>query len=89
MNNARNTFETELKRQLSTFEKDLHELKCKHNSELQHLEHVFNRKMKDREEQHQAIIAQYQTRDEAWQTEKEVSFQCYYSYLLGVLNSYS
>ena len=33
VNNARNTFETELKRQLATFEKDLHELKSQHNTD--------------------------------------------------------
>ena len=72
VNNARNTFETELKRQLATFEKDLHELKSQHNTELQNREHMFHAKMREREQKHQEIIAQYEARDEAWQNEKEV-----------------
>ena len=73
MNNARNTFETELKRQLTTFEKDLHDLKSQHNTDLQKRNHMFSAKTQEREEEHHQIIAQYQLRDEAWQAEKEVS----------------
>lgn len=72
MNNARNTFESELKRQLATFEKDLHELKSQHNSDKQNSELAFNAKLREGEEKHQQIIDHYQQRDEAWQAEKEV-----------------
>ena len=72
VNNARNTFETELKRQLATFEKDLHELKSQHNTDLQTREHMFHAKLREREQKQQEIIAQYEARDEAWQNEKEV-----------------
>ena len=75
VNNARNTFETELKRQLATFEKDLHELKSQHNTDLQKRDHMFATKTREREEEQHQIIAQYQTRDEAWQAEKEVSVE--------------
>merc|ERR1712038_67267 len=71
VNNARNTFETELKRQLATFEKDLHELKSQHNTDLQKRDHMFATKTREREEEQHQIIAQYQARDEAWQAEKE------------------
>ena len=75
VNNVRNTFETELKRQLATFERDLHELKCKHNNEIQTLDNKFHEQLKSQEIKHQEIIAQYQTRDETWQAEKEVIHQ--------------
>ena len=75
VNNARNTFETELKRQLATFEKDLHELKSQHNTDLQKRDHMFATKTREREEEQHQIIAQYQARDEAWQAEKEVSVE--------------
>jgi len=70
VNNARNTFETELKRQLATFEKDLHDLKSQHNTDLQKRDHMFVAKTRDREEEQHQIIAQYEARDEAWQAEK-------------------
>ena len=73
VNNARNTFETELKRQLATFEKDLHDLKSQHNTDLQKRDQMFVAKTRDREEEQHQIIAQYEARDEAWQAEKEVS----------------
>ena len=72
VNNARNTFETELKRQLATFEKDLHELKSQHNTEMQTMECNYTRQIREQHEKHQEIIAQYEARDEAWQNEKEV-----------------
>ena len=72
VNNARNTFETELKRQLATFEKDLHELKSQHNTEMQTMECNYARQIREQHEKHQEIIAQYEARDEAWQNEKEV-----------------
>lgn len=71
VNNVRNTFETELKRQLATFERDLHELKCKQNNEIQDMESRCHQQLKVQEEKHQEIIAQYEARDEAWQAEKE------------------
>ena len=74
VNNARNTFETELKRQLATFEKDLHELKSQHNTEMQTMECNYTRQIREQHEKHQEIIAQYEARDEAWQNEKEVMF---------------
>lgn len=71
VNNARNTFETELKRQLTTFEKDLHELRCKHNAEVDKMDLQYKMMGKEREERYQEIIAQYAARDQAWQAEKE------------------
>ena len=72
VNNVRNTFETELKRQLATFERDLHELKCKQNNEIQDMESRCHQQLKIQEEKQQEIIAQYEARDETWQAEKEV-----------------
>lgn len=71
VNNARNTFESELKRQLATFEKDLHELKSQNNTEMQKMEKMYTAKLRESEEEHQQVIAQYQARDESWQAEKE------------------
>jgi len=71
VNNVRNTFETELKRQLATFERDLHELKCKQNNEIQDMESRCHQQLKIQEEKQQEIIAQYEARDETWQAEKE------------------
>ena len=78
VNNARNTFETELKRQLATFEKDLHELKSQHNTEMQTMEQNCTRQIREQYEKHQEIIAQYEARDEAWQNEKEVTFYFFF-----------
>ena len=72
VNNARNTFETELKRQLATFEKDLHEMKSQHNTEMQSMEQTFTTQIREQHVKQQEIIAQYEARDEAWQNEKEV-----------------
>merc|ERR1719195_1251592 len=64
-------FETELKRLLATFERDLHELKCKQNNEIQDMESRCHQQLKIQEEKQQEIIAQYEARDETWQAEKE------------------
>ena len=74
LNNARNNFETELKRKISEAQKNVENEKLK-SSEMgiRKIKERYEQEFKAKEEAQIQVYKDYQERDQAWQSEKEVN----------------
>ena len=74
LNNARNNFETELKRKILEAEKNVENEKLKSSEmEIRKIKERYEQEFKAKEEAQIQVYKDYQERDQAWQSEKEVN----------------
>ena len=73
LNNARNNFETELKRKISEAQKNIEMEKSKSSEmEIRKIKERYEQEFKAKEEAQVEVCKSYQERDQAWQSEKQV-----------------
>ena len=74
LNNARNNFETELKRKISEAQKNIEMEKSKSSEmEIRKIKERYEQEFKAKEEAQVEVCKNYQQRDQAWQSEKQVT----------------
>ena len=74
LNNARNNFETELKRKILEAQKNVENEKLKSSEmEIRKIKERYEQEFKAKEEAQIEVYKDYQERDQAWQSEKEVN----------------
>lgn len=74
LNNARNNFETELKRKILEAQKNVENEKLKSSEmEIRKIKERYEQEFKAKEEAQIQVYKDYQERDQAWQSEKEVN----------------
>ena len=73
LNNARNNYETELKRKISNAQRTVDVAKVHNNDmEIRKIKHKYEQELKAKEEVQALVCRDYQERDQAWQLEKQV-----------------
>ena len=74
LNNARNNFETELKRKILEAQKNVENEKLKSSEmEIRKIKERYEQEFKAKEQAQIQVYKDYQERDQAWQSEKEVN----------------
>ena len=74
LSNARNNFETELKRKVSEAQKNIVIENSKSSEmEIRKIKEKYEQEFKAKEEAQVEVCKNYQQRDQAWQSEKQVT----------------
>ena len=74
LSNARNNFETELKRKISEAQKNIERENSKSSEmEIRKIKERYEEEFKAKEEAQVEVCKNYQQRDQAWQSEKQVT----------------
>ena len=74
LSNARNNFETELKRKISEAQKNIERENSKSSEmEIRKIKERYEQEFKAKEEAQVEVCKNYQQRDQAWQSEKQVN----------------
>ena len=86
LNNARNNYETELKRQLAEAHKSIELNKSRQNNEMEitRIRRKYEEELTSKEEAKNEVCREYQERDQAWQLEKQVLFSHIFMTMVGI-----